>query len=81
MQGNDLDTPTDIGLNISFHSHLYISDLSQSAQIGIQVDISFDTLLVTLLSLIAFHLYNTSQSNSPALGSVKEATLKLKKLE
>ena len=43
------------------------------------VGISFGTLLVALLSFIAFLLYRNSQSNSPNLGIAEEAAKKLEK--
>lgn len=54
--------------------------LGQSAKIGIGVGISFGTLLVTLLSFIAFRLYRNSQSNSPNLGIAAEAAPEPKNL-
>ncbi len=55
--------------------------LGQSAKIGIGVGISFGTLLVTLLSFIAFRLYRNSQSNSPNLGVAAEAAPEPENLE
>lgn len=55
--------------------------LGQSAKIGIGVGITFGTLLITLLSFIAFRLYRISQSNSPNLGIAKEAAPEAKNLE
>lgn len=55
--------------------------LGQSAKMGIGVGISFGTLLVALLSFIAFRLYRNSQSNSPNLGRAEEAAPEPKNLE
>lgn len=55
--------------------------LGQSAKVGIGVGISFGTLLVALLSFIAFRLYRTPQSKSPNLGRAEEDTPESKNLE
>lgn len=49
-----------------------IAGLSQSAKIGIGVGISFGTLLVALLSFIAFHLYRRSRSSPANFGKAEE---------
>ena len=55
--------------------------LDQSAKIGIGVGISFGTLLVALLSFIAFRLFRNSQSKPPDLGRADEDTAESKNLE
>ena len=47
--------------------------LNQPAKIGIGVGVAFGTLLLALLSFIAFRLYRHSQSNSPKDQGVEEA--------
>lgn len=55
--------------------------LGQSAKIGIGVGVSFGTLLVALLSFIAFRLYRNSRSNPPTLGRAEEVVPRSKNLE
>ena len=59
----------------------FTAGLGQSTKIGIGVGISFGTLLVALLSFIAFRLYRNSQSKPPDLGRAEEDTPEFKNLE
>ena len=55
--------------------------LGQSAEIGIGVGVSFGTLLVALLSYIAFRLYRNSRSKPPNVGRAEEVAPESKNLQ
>lgn len=74
-------TSTAASTPASTSSSASAAGLGQSAKIGIGVGISFGTLLVALLSYIAFRLYRNSQSNSPNLGRAEEIAPEPKILE
>ena len=72
---NSASTPASTSLSAS------AAGLGQSAKIGIGVGISFGTILIALLSFIAFGLYRNSQSNPRNLGRAEEAAPEPKNLE
>ena len=65
----------------SISSTASATGLGQSAKIGIGVGISFGTLLIALLSFIAFRLYRNSQSKPPILERAEEDAPEPKNLE